>query len=398
MSRAEIAGIAAKRRICLLIDRCIAAWLVLAMAPMAVSWSMTLPAFAQLSINGKKVTPQQFHGAELANEGIVLLRQNRNAEAAEKLREAVMLNPNLPEAFHNLGLALAKLGDTAGAVQALNQARSMKDLDATWLTLGGLYQANGQVSDALALYRDFTVKFPNHPMVQSGKLESLIRGLEREKNAGVGGSLSGTGSPSATVSGDDYLAQATRSGIVRWPAQRMPIRIFIKDGSRVPGYQSDFNGILRQSFEDWSRASGGLVRFDTASSADQADIVCTWIADPQQLANKAEAGEAHIYGKRASAPPDVAIGTTDGADSAAGSDISRGTILLLTQPLSPGLPVTRNSIRLLCLHEIGHVLGLTGHTIVPSDIMFYSAVSYKDEWRYLSPRDAKTITRLYSSQ
>ncbi len=399
-----------------MINRCLAVGLVLSLAPFAVFCSLASPASAQLSINGKKVTPQQFHGAELANEGIVLLRQNRNAEAAEKLREAVMLNPNLPEAFHNLGLALAKLGDTAGAVQALNQARSMKDLDATWLTLGGLYQANGQVSDALALYRDFTVKFPNHPMVQSGKLESLIRGLEREKNGGAG-APSGTGSPSATATGDDYLAQATRSGIVRWPAQRMPIRIFIKDGSRVPGYQSDFNGILRQSFEDWSRASGGLVRFDTVSSADQADIVCTWIADPQLLANKAEAGEAHIYGKRANAPTAAAAGTTNGASAAgnsaagnttagntadsataAGSDINRGTILLLTQPLSPGLPVTRNSIRLLCLHEIGHVLGLTGHTIVPSDIMFYSAVSYKDEWRYLSPRDAKTITRLYSSQ
>lgn len=426
------------------------------LAPLAITALLASPASAQLSINGKKVSPQQFRGAELANEGMVLLRQNRNAEAAAKLREAVMLNPDLPEAYHNLGLALAKLGDTAGAVQALNQARSMKDLDATWLTLGGLYQANGQLSDALALYRDFTVKFPNHPMVQSGKLDSLMRGLERESkasaafasasnpnggsgpseingnnaavepgfnanpgfNAGGGASTTrgGIGINGAAVTGavnsaaingavrgaEDYFAQATRSGIVRWPAQRMPIRVFIKDGSRVPGYQSEFNGILRQSFEDWSRASGGLVRFDTASSADQADIICTWIADPQLLTNKAEAGEAHIYGKRASAADpsvDAASANTAAGNAGRGStDINRGTILLLTQPLSSGLPVTRNSIRLLCLHEIGHVLGLTGHTIVPSDIMFYSAVSYKDEWRYLSPRDAKTITRLYSSQ
>lgn len=325
---------------------------------------------AQLSINGKKVTAQQFRGAELANEGMQLLRQNRNVEAVEKLRQAVALYPDLAEAYHNLGLGLAKLGDSKGAVEALNKARSLKDIDSTWLTLGGLYQANGQIAEAIAVYQDFIARFPSHQMVQSGKLASLIKGLEREGGAAL--------TNPALKTTDDYLQDVTKSGVVRWPSARMPIKVHITDGSRVPGYQSEYNAVLRQSFEDWSRASGGLVTFDTTSGAGQADLVCQWISDPNQMTNQAEAGETQIFGNRS-------VG------------INRGKILLLTQPLSPALPVTKNSIRLICLHEIGHALGLTGHTVNPSDIMFYST-SYKDEWRYLSPRDAKTITRLYSSQ
>jgi predicted Zn-dependent protease len=327
------------------------------------------PAGAQLSINGKKVTAQQFRGAELANEGMELLRQNRNSEAVEKLREAVTLYPELAEAYHNLGLALAKLGDSRGALEALDKARSLKDIDATWLTLGGLYQANGQIAEAIAVYRDFIVRFPTHQMVQSGKLESLIKGLEHE-----GGAM--LSNPAITAT-EDYVQDVTKSGVVRWPSIRMPIRVHIADGAKVAGYQSEYSAILSQSFEDWSRASGGLVRFDTTSGATQADLVCLWISDPSLMTNQAEAGETQVFGNRS-------VG------------INRGKILLLTQPLSPALPVTRSSIRLICLHEIGHALGLTGHTVNPSDIMFYST-SYKDEWRHLSVRDAKTITRLYSS-
>lgn len=325
------------------------------------------PPGSQLSINGKRVSAQQFRGAELANEGMVLIRQNRNAEAAAKLREAVTLYPELPEAYHFLGLALAKLGDTPGALEALNKARSLKDLDATWLTLGGLYQSNGQVQDAIAVYKDFITRFPSHPMVKSGNLESLMKGLERES----------TTSP-ATPNAEDYFFDVTKQGPVRWPKTRMPLKVHIADGSKVSGYQSEYIGILKQSFEDWSRASGGLVRFDTNCGVDGADIVCQWISDPELMTKKAEAGETQIFGNR-------------------GTGINKGQILLLTQPLSPALPITRNSIRLISLHEIGHVLGLTGHTMNPADIMFYST-SYKDEWRLLSPRDSKTITRLYSIQ
>jgi predicted Zn-dependent protease len=78
-------------------------------------------------------------------------------------------------------------------------------------------------------------------------------------------------------------------------------------------------------------------------------------------------------------------------------DLHSGTIKILTKSFSSVLPLTDNRIRYISLHEIGHALGLSGHTDNPEDIMFLST-SFKDEWRELTPRDARTIQRFYSSK
>jgi predicted Zn-dependent protease len=77
--------------------------------------------------------------------------------------------------------------------------------------------------------------------------------------------------------------------------------------------------------------------------------------------------------------------------------IARGTITLLTVPLSPELPMTENRMRTVCLHEIGHALGLGGHTTNPDDIMFYTS-SLADVAKHLSDRDRATLVRLYSGR
>ncbi len=54
-------------------------------------------------------------------------------------------------------------------------------------------------------------------------------------------------------------------------------------------------------------------------------------------------------------------------------------------------------MRCLALHEIGHVLGLTGHTNNRGDIMYaYFAQLPPD--RDLSKRDINTIRRLYTDK
>ena len=64
---------------------------------------------------------------------------------------------------------------------------------------------------------------------------------------------------------------------------------------------------------------------------------------------------------------------------------------------SPELPLTDNRMRTVCLHEVGHVLGMGGHTTNPEDIMFYTS-SLADVPKHLSARDRATLVRLYSSR
>ena len=157
----------------------------------------------------------------------------------------------------------------------------------------------------------------------------------------------------------------------------MPLKICLHSGVNVAGFDPQYDTILRKSFDDWAKASNSLVSFRYVTAADQADIDCSWTADAHKFANSAEAGETRLSSSKAG--------------------LIRGTIQLLTVQLMPGMPVTPNRIRIISLHEIGHVLGLTGHTPNPDDAMFYSA-TITDQWRNLSQRDANTIIRLYSTQ
>jgi Flp pilus assembly protein TadD len=69
---------------------------------------------------------QAKHGLEQAGlltaNGIVDLRAGKIADAVSKLRKAVELKPDYPEAQFYLGIALAQSGDGAGAIPAFTAA------------------------------------------------------------------------------------------------------------------------------------------------------------------------------------------------------------------------------------------------------------------------------------
>jgi predicted Zn-dependent protease len=350
-------------------------------------------------VHGKPVSEDRYRAAVLASDALQLMKANQNDQAAEKLRQAVQLAPDLPEAHHNLGLVMAKLGDVPHAIDELNTAIKLKpDLDASWLTLGGLHQSAGHISEAIATYNQFLLRFkttPPHPMY--GKIQNLVKGLSDEQKSMTAAKNAAAALPpptssqhgvlqvapqAATTSGqDDYVAEVTRSGVLRWPSAKMPIRVYLhpaalNDSNGQPtGYKKEYLDILMKSFQDWATASEGLVSFQFVNSPKEATLECLWVSNAKDLNNPAEAGEAKVLSDR------------DG--------LAKGTIKLLTKSLSSVLPLTDNRMRLICLHEIGHALGLAGHTANPDDIMFYS-VSFKDEWKQLSGRDSRTIKRLYS--
>lgn len=336
---------------------------------------------------------KETQASQILNNALALIRSNRNEEAAAELKKAVALVPDSAKAHHSLGLAQAKLGDNNAAIQSFKKAISLNpELDSAWLTLGGLYQSLGRLDDALATYSEFVRRFNKNPHLSDSckKVASLMEGLEREQKA-MRSAREATAALAASYPvrssllnvpaqslQDDYLPEATRSGIVRWG--KTPIKVFIRDARGVPHYKPAWAAILQQSFRDWEKASNGLVKFEFVESEPQEGLQVLFIAVPGKSegnAEDAEAGEAQMY-------------TLNG-------DLHHGTIRILTQSFSSVLPLTDNRIRFICLHEIGHALGLSGHTDNPDDVMFLST-SFKDEWRELTGRDARTIQRLYSGK
>jgi len=333
--------------------------------------SSAAPAEEQFLMDGKPVPKEFFDASGLVNEGTALLRSNKNKEAADKLAQAIQIAPGFADAHHDYALALVKLGRPQDAIKEFRTALSINsNLASAWLSLGGTYQSTGKIDDALLAYHEFLTRFPDDR--DAPKIAKLVQGLQSlELTSGV--SASGTANGNGP---DDYYAAATRDGKSRWPASHIPIKVYIGSGLDIAGFQPRYDAILRQSFNDWATAAKGLIQFNFVDNAKTADIECYFTADPRVLHNPAEDGEARL--------------TKDS------SGLLHCTIRLLTIPNLPEMPMTENRIRHNSLHEIGHALGITGHTTDPRDAMFFSS-SLEDSWKDLSQRDANTIVRLYSS-
>lgn len=97
-----------------------------------------------------------------------------------------------------------------------------------------------------------------------------------------------------------------------------------------------------------------------------------WSNDLHSAPLKAEMGHAKLSA------------TSDGIDAV--------TIELLTvDPFKDG-PIGKRLMRNVCLHEVGHALGLQGHSPFPDDIM-YPQLGAQDG---ISARDVNTLLTLYS--
>ena len=330
-------------------------------------------------IDGRAASEQEYRASQMINQGLNLLHQNQDAAAADVLAQAVKLGPNLATAHVDYAIALSKLNKNDLAIAELKQAVQLDpNQPSAWLNLGGLYQIQGQIDLAIGALTEFTTRFPTHP--DAPKVGSLIQGLSKLNSSlppsrkVVPGAANGLGADGA---GDDYFAEATPQGLHRWPASLMPIKVYLRPGLDVPFYKEQYNEILKRAFADWASSSNGRVQFLFVDSAPSANIECSWISDPAQLANAAEAGETRL--------------------TLNSKGIVHATVMLLTVPLVAALPITDNRLRVTCLHEIGHVLGFTGHTRNPDDIMFFST-RISDDWRDLTARDKNTLLRLYSEQ
>jgi tetratricopeptide (TPR) repeat protein len=109
---------------------------------------------------------------------------------------------------------------------------------------------------------------------------------------------------------------------------------------------------------------------------DNAQVEVIWSNKQSDVSNPAEGGETKLVPH--------------------GQALSAAKIILLTNPPVAGLVMNEKIMHFVCLHELGHALGIYGHSNKPGDILFTS-LPLNCENVQLSPRDAATMLRLYNT-
>jgi len=162
------------------------------------------------------------------------------------------------------------------------------------------------------------------------------------------------------------LLRSRDSALTRWPERTTrPLRVFVRDGDDIEGWNADYLPVVRDAFDTWVQA-GIPVRFTFVADSASADV---HVGFTRAFANG-------ISGKT--------IWSRDAAYWLVSSDIQ----LAVSHP-GGGL-VTPPQMRAIALHEVGHLLGLD-HAESADDIM-----SARVRVRELSETDRATVRLLYT--
>jgi hypothetical protein len=162
----------------------------------------------------------------------------------------------------------------------------------------------------------------------------------------------------------DALATSTDSMLRRWDNRvTTPVRVWLPPGTAA-NFQPAFLGSVRAAFARWSEV-GVPVRFDLTADSTNAEVRFQWRVQ---------------FEIERSGQTDLVWDQDGHIDSA--------TVTIAT--FDPkGRPMSAEDVRIVALHEIGHLIGLE-HSPDSSDIMFPTA-----KVRDLSTKDIQTALLLY---
>lgn len=130
--------------------------------------------------------------------------------------------------------------------------------------------------------------------------------------------------------------------------------------------------IVKAAFSDWERALGGRITFKQTTDPKLTDIAVHWRNNFNGTDILGLERPRTVYGGKYLIDADIQITLT-----------------------ANGRTLSDKQLKAIALHEIGHALGLNGHSPYPGDIMY---PSIQPGVYRLSTRDIQTIRGLYERQ
>ncbi len=194
----------------------------------------------------------------------------------------------------------------------------------------------------------------------------------------------------------DYSADimnATKNRVLRF--KNMPVKVYI-----TPFPEPGFTEACIKGFDEWENRTNGLVAFLRVDDPDQARVRVVW----KRMGSQGNSKDCMLGAQtitRWQAKRQTPMGVIPVSGIPVPIFIPRIGAQYSVEPqiieVNLDLVYSRDrDIRLLVLknvvtHELGHALGLLGHSPMRADLMFAET----DETSRLSPRDINTIKKLY---
>lgn len=286
-----------------------------------------------------------------------LVNDGKYDEALPAVLALLKENGNIPSLHWNYAKILYQKGDYQKAYFEARQASTMSPSTANfYITLGNAALKAGKKSESLEALRTYLRLDPGSS--NAVMVRDFIKSIESEVIVEKpGDSISPPGT---------YLAEATIRGVTHWTPDKMPLKVYIA----TPAGESQYLEAVKSAFNTWQVRSDDLVSFLFVPDGSHADIHVNFTDDPSKLASPIEGA------------------VTNFRDGNAGR-ISATTLILTRRD---GGPISRSQMLSIALHEIGHALGINGHSSNSEDIMFMSVDKNQTT---LSKRDVETLKALY---
>lgn len=165
---------------------------------------------------------------------------------------------------------------------------------------------------------------------------------------------------------NSYIRGVLSQGeVTRWNPETFPLRVYIQSGAPV-GYIQQ----IKKAYSRWQTITDGNISFVFVNSPEDADMKCYF---KNELANVSDDTVGYhqfrYYG-----------------------DYISDSVINFRLTDKYGRDFTPNMIYTVALHEIGHSLGLAGHSSNPNDLMYPISKERKID---VTKRDLTTLKLLY---